>query len=45
MNRQQLLKVITILDLDYKRANEIQLFTDARVSLTNIYRGWDQETE
>ena len=44
MNMQQLLKVITILDLD-KRANEIQLFTDARASLTNINCGWDQETE
>lgn len=45
MNMQQLLEVITILDLDYKRANEIQLFTDPRFSLTNIYRGSDQETE
>lgn len=45
MNVQQLLKVIIILDLDYERANEVQLFTDARFSMTNIYRGHDQETE
>jgi hypothetical protein len=45
MNRQQLLEGIIILDLDYEIAKETWLCTNARSPMTNIYYGWDQETE
>lgn len=46
MSRQQLLKVITILDLDCKTTKEIELFTNSRSLVTNTDDGGQaQETK